>query len=124
MDINRSGDPVAKALRMQRIADQFSAVLGYPVTVLNPEDPATAGYEGFRVKTEKGFHADVLTMADEWRLALVPEGAHEPVFGTDIRYWSFEGRAALVLALAVGQAATFDGSEEWRPMGHAYAWDD
>jgi hypothetical protein len=123
MDIDKPGDAVAKALRFQRIADQFSAVLRYPVIVLNPEDPTTTGYEGFRVKTEKGYHADVLTMADEWRLALVPEGAYEPVFGI-IRYWSFEGRAALVLARAVGQAASFDGSEEWHPIGYTYAWND
>src|SRR5580700_1765432 len=80
----------------QRIAAQYSAILNTHVTVLSPGDPTATGYNGFRVKTAGGFHADVRAMLVNWRLALVPVGVQHPV---PKRYWCYAGRDGLSLAL-------------------------
>jgi hypothetical protein len=103
----------------QRIAAQFSAVLGLEVTVLNSADPVGSGYEGFRVKTVNGRHAEVAAMLACWHLMLVPAGVE---YAVPRRYWCFGGRGVLSLALAMGQAAAFDGSDDWAPIGFSRAW--
>lgn len=109
--------------RYERVAAQFSAIFGEPVSVLDVEDAYSTGYEGFRVKTLNGYHADVLSMLAGWRLTLVPVGAYEPVFA-GMRFWCFEGKSAQSLALAMGQARLFDGSEDWAPCGFSRGWDE
>jgi hypothetical protein len=104
----------------QRISAQFSAITGCHVRVLARDDPSSAGYNGFRVKTAGGFHADVYGMIVNWCLALVPEGETTPV---PERYWCFAGRDMLSLALAIGQAALWDGADGWAPTGFVRAWD-
>lgn len=102
-----------------RIAAHYSAVIGIAVTVLDPGDPSQAGYDGFRVKTAGGYHADIFAMLVNWRLALTPVNVTLPV---PKRYWCFGGRDGASLALAMGQAALWDGSPEWQPAGFTRAW--
>lgn len=102
------------------IAAKYSAILGVHITVLDRDDPWQPGYQGWRVRTAGGYHADVLGMLVNWRLGLVPEGTYAPV---PERFWCFGGRDGVALALAMGNAALFDGSDGWQPTGFTRAWD-
>ena len=104
---------------LARIAANYTSILGLPVTVLDRDDPSQAGYDGFRVKIAGGYSADVLAMLVNWRLALVPQNEIMPIAK---RYWCFGGRDAASLALALGQAALWDGSLDWQPAAFTRAW--
>jgi hypothetical protein len=105
----------------QKLAERYSAILGTHVTVLDPTNETGAGYNGFRVKTAGGYHADVFAMIFSWRLALVPV---DEVMPLPRWYWCYAGRDSASLALAMGNAALYDGSPGWRPIGFRKAWNE
>ena len=105
-------------LWLARIAANYTAILGRSVTTLNRDDPSQAGYDGFRVKTADGYHADIFAMLVNWRFALTPVNTVMPV---PERYWCFSSRDSTSLALAMGNAATWNGKDDWRPTGSTLA---
>ncbi len=98
------------------MAGQLSQLLGHDVTALDPDDPHSTGYRGFRVAETETCYVDVLAMLVNWRVASVPKGRLHPVAD---RYWCYAGTGRLALGQAAIAAWHWYGDPAAEPFGYA-----